>query len=530
MFLIVICSSIMGISRRSGDFILNVIRLFLGWIYKGSKHYSILDQLPSTVETILGRFDFEGKTITFAACPMCHYTYPPTFLSGSAIPHYPTTCNNCPYPDSDPCGSPLLKDSISDDGIPSSKPLKPYIVPDFHDYLANLLSRKDLESVMDRRCDDIMASIRRNNQPPKYVSDVFDAEFVRTFEGPEAGKLFIDRPGHEGRYLFAINVDFFASEGMTLRGANTSSGIIAAACLNLPADIRYKREYMYLTVIPGPNEPRLTELNHYLRPVVDQFLVSWERRVHFTQTANHPTGRDTCSAIAAVVCDLPAARKCSQSAGHSSHFLCTRCNCYHKSTVGRSDCENWSIQDCTILRQRAAQWKAATSRKSQDLLFSQTGIRWTELWRLPYWNPTRMLVVDPMHCLLEGLAQFHFRSILKLTTTNAEVKPAPVVAFEYVFPSLSSTTTVNFGDMTEDEVKHISQIQAQLVSPLDEMLELEASSALLTARLERKKKKPLIYVTESLGLSIPLSKRPTKLQYAQTLTSWVGCPSSLDGG
>ena len=141
-----------------------------------------------------------------------------------------------------------------------------------------------------------------------------------------------------------------------------------------------------------------------------------------------------------------------------------------------------------------------------------------------------MLVIDPMHCLLEGLAQFHFRSILKLTTTNAEVKPAPVVAFEYVFPSLSSTTTVNFGDMTEDEVKHISQIQAQLVSPLDEMLELEASSALLTARLERKKKKPLIYVTESLGLSIPLSKRPTKLQYAQTLTSWVGCPSSLDGG
>ena len=152
-----------------------------------------------------------------------------------------------------------------------------------------------------------MASIRRNNQPPIYVSDVFDAEFIRTFEGPEPGKLFIDRPGHEGRYLFAINVDFFASEGMTLRGSNASSGVISAACLNLPADIRYKRENMYLAVIPGPNEPRLTELNHYIRPVVDQFLVSWELRVHFTQTANDPTGRDTCSAITAVVSDLPVA-------------------------------------------------------------------------------------------------------------------------------------------------------------------------------------------------------------------------------
>ena len=75
--------------------------------------------------------------------------------------------------------------------------------------------------------------------------------------------------------------------------------------------------------------------------------------------------------------------------------------------------------------------------------------------------------------------------------------------------------------MTEDEVKQITQIQVQLVSPLDETLELEANSNLLTARLERKKKKSLTYVTESLGLSIPPNKRSTKLQYAQTLTSWV---------
>ena len=519
----------MGVSRQRGDFILNVVRLLLVWVCKGSMHHSILDQFPSTVETILGRFDLNGKTTTFAACPACHYTYPPTFLSGSTVPQYPTTCNNCPYPDSEPCGSPLLKASISDDGIPSSKPLKPYIVADFHDYLANLLSREDLESVMDRRCDDLMASIRRNSQPPSYVSDVFDAKFLRTFEGPEVGKLFIDRPGHEGRYLFALNVDFFATEGMHLRGSSSSSGVIAAACLNLPADIRYKREYMYLAIIPGPNQPHLTDLNHYIRRVVDQFVVSWERRVHFTQTANHPTGRDTCSAIATVVCDLQAARKCNQSASPSSHFLCTRCDCHHKSTISRTDCENWSIQDCTIMRQRAAQWKTAPTRKSQDMLFSQTGMRWTELWRLPYWNPTLMLVVDPMHCLLEGLAQFHFRKILKLTNTDAEAKPAPVVAFEYVFPSPTSTTTVNRLDMTEDELKQISQIQVQLVSPLDESLELGASSALLTVRLERKNKKPLMYVTESLGLSILPNKRSTKLQYAQTLTSWVGFPSSLGG-
>jgi len=111
-----------------------------------------------------------------------------------------------------------------------------------------------------------------------------------------------------------------------------------------------------------------------------------------------------------------------------------------------------------------------------------------------------MLVMDLMHCLLEGLAQFHFQIVLELTTADAEVKPAPVVAFEYVFPSPTSTT-VNLADMTEDEVKQISQIQAQLISPLHETSE---ASTLLTTHLEQKKKKPLVYVTESLGLSIPL--------------------------
>ena len=52
---------------------------------------------------------------------------------------------------------------------------------------------------------------------------------------------------------------------MTICGASTSSGIIAAACLNLPLEIRYKPENMYLAgVITGPKEPRLTELNHYM--------------------------------------------------------------------------------------------------------------------------------------------------------------------------------------------------------------------------------------------------------------------------
>jgi len=530
MFIAVVCTVIMGLSRQMGNLVLNLVNLTLRWALQDPKgnltacQSSILKQIPTTVESVLSKFNLEGKTTIFATCPECHCTYSPSFRPGSNTPSYPATCSNRPYPDAEICSAPLLEEVVVD-GTKSPRPFKPFVVYDFHDYLASLLAQKDLEDVMDKSCDELIASIQKAEPPPDYVSDIFQGEFIRTFEGPTAGRLFVDRPGKEGRYLFAFNVDFFNSEGMTIRGASTSSGIIAAACLNLPLEIRYKPENMYLAgVIPGPKEPRLTELNHYMRPVVDQLSDSWERGVRFTRTANHPNGRDSRSAIANAVCDLPGARKLNQSANHSSHFFCSCCNCFHRSTYGRTDYERWCLQDRSLLRKNAEAWKNASTRKDRDDLFAAHGIRWSELWRLPYWDPPRMLVVDSMHCLLEGLVKFHFREVLKLTNADAESKPKIVNAFEYTFPAPTSTQRVTLARMSEVEMKQISQIQNLLVAPLpDNSAETHTS---LVKALERRNKNPLVYVAESLGLSPDhqSSRQPssfTKVHWARSLAAWV---------
>ena len=36
-----------------------------------------------------------------------------------------------------------------------------------------------------------------------------------------------------------------------------------------------------------------------------------------------------------------------------------------------------------------------------------TGYKWSELLRLPYWEPSHMLPVDPMHCLFLGKATMY---------------------------------------------------------------------------------------------------------------------------
>ena len=106
---------------------------------------------------------------------------------------------------------------------------------------------------MDKSCMDLKASLDRPS--PAFIKDVFDAQFLRHFEGPEPGKLFING-GEEGRYAFAVNVDFFNIEGMNVRGASTSTSIISGACLNLPLNICYKPENMYVAgIVTGPKEP-----------------------------------------------------------------------------------------------------------------------------------------------------------------------------------------------------------------------------------------------------------------------------------
>ena len=56
-------------------------------------------------------------------------------------------------------------------------------------------------------------------------------------------------------------------------------------------------------------------------------------------------------------------------------------------------------------------WRNATTQHQRDLIFEQHGLRWSELLRLPYWDPTRFAVLDAMHNIFLGEYRTHCRSI-----------------------------------------------------------------------------------------------------------------------
>jgi hypothetical protein len=168
----------------------------------------------------------------------------------------------------------------------------------------------------------------------------------------------------------------------------------------------------------------------------------------------------TRSAIVTAVCDLQAARKLAQLSPATSHHFCSVCQCYHLGSLNRVDHNNWQFRDVTLLRQHATNWRNAGSSTDQEKIFKDHGVRWSELWRLPYWDPTRQLAVDSMHCLFEGLIQRHVHEVLQLTDTK--LPTAPAFSHDFTKYKLDGAPLL----LKEKEVKQVTSIHALLLQSI----------------------------------------------------------------
>ncbi|THU87460.1 hypothetical protein K435DRAFT_639128, partial [Dendrothele bispora CBS 962.96] len=113
--------------------------------------------------------------------------------------------------------------------------------------------------------------------------------------------------------------------------------------------------------------------------------------------------------------DLPGARKFCGFRSFKHTVFCNLCWCQKYTTVTKPDgteeivktgyndfdTENWRPRTNDECRHWATKWFDA-SKQDAKAYFQTSAIRWSELLRLPYFDPTRMIVVDPMHNLLLG--------------------------------------------------------------------------------------------------------------------------------
>ncbi|OCH84866.1 hypothetical protein OBBRIDRAFT_698606, partial [Obba rivulosa] len=152
---------------------------------------------------------------------------------------------------------------------------------------------------------------------------------------------------------------------------------------------------------------------------VDDLLVFWNSGVFYSGTASYPAGRNVRAAIIPLVADLVAARQVAGMASHSAEHFCSAC--YLKlEDISNLDKTTWPTRDTHTHRVNAEQWRDAQSFAKQETIFKETGIRWSELLRLPYWDPIRFTVIDSMHNLYLGLLKTHCREIWGISTKESD--------------------------------------------------------------------------------------------------------------
>ncbi|KAJ7048866.1 hypothetical protein C8F01DRAFT_1356763 [Mycena amicta] len=492
----VVCNTFLQVAIQPTNFILRTVRLLVGlvlsWmIPNGAPGYDarfrvMLDQLPTSLHMAMKQLELDAKMTLYAACPKCDEIYAPTTsLSGTKT--WPAVCSNMVVGAHGryKCNTNLLSDS-------KTSPKKPFLSPSFEDYLARLVSDPNKEAMMQQASADAKSPPPRAPGAPKdHIHHVFGGSFFKNFMGPKSDKLFVDSGDTSNlRLAFSISLDFFPPHGAT------------------PAE-----QY----IIPGS----IADLNPYLRPIVDFGVQSWTRGTHFTSTGLFPIGgRITECAFVLAFCDSPARVKLAAVAAASSHHFCPHCSLKMLDNLYDTNFENWTEKDPDKLRRAAEKWRDASTTGKQKTLFEESGVRWSEMWRLPYWNPVIMLAIDVMHCILEGLIHYHCRFVLGFVATDASKPPELPKAYDYAFSEPWTEGVDWTATQTPGEDADIFKIHDLLLQPLtlhpDDDDKRILNPVSLQTKLADKRKQSLIFVCDSLLLAQD-ENRPTDVSLAEHL-------------
>ena len=403
--------------------------------------------------------------IKYVVCPTCASVYKyENCLEGSGRYERSKNCERNLGPRKGRCNTMLLRTVELSSGRKVLYPLKVYCYKSLIESLQEFLRRPGFASM----CEEW----RKNflSHPGSY-EDVYDGCVWQEFQTVD-GMPFLSLPLTFG---FMLNIDWFQPYKYT----QYSVGAIYLVIMNLPRRLRFSRENMLLCgIIPGPHEPKLN-VNEYLSPLVGDLLMLWTG----VQMNVHTKG--SClvkGALLCVACDLPAARKVCGFMSYVATLGCNRCKKQFPGTVGNKDYSgfdrvNWTPRNVLEHRRQIAVISACRTVSSREEKESAFGARYSELLRLPYFDPVRMTIIDPMHCLYLGIAKRFMKNgiidqgILSKQALKELQTRIELVSIPNTIGRIPHKVESQFRNLTADEYKNWTNIFSLLV--LYELLPLD---------------------------------------------------------
>ena len=235
------------------------------------------------------------------------------------------TCTFCKYPDHpfhhlrQSCGALLLKTVEVSGGRKILYPFLTYCYLGPQHSMQMLLKKQEF----------VELSRHWNEKESMHLlADVYDGNIWSEFKEVN-GHSFLSDPFSFG---LMINIDWFLPYKHVI---SYHVGAIYLVIMNLPRNVRFKRENVLLVgILPGPKESS-HDINSYLRPLVDELLQLWNglNMVVYGEL----TSKLVKCALLCGTCDIPAGRKAFGFLGHGARLGCSRCYKEFPGSVGNID-------------------------------------------------------------------------------------------------------------------------------------------------------------------------------------------------
>ncbi|KDQ34156.1 hypothetical protein PLEOSDRAFT_1033831, partial [Pleurotus ostreatus PC15] len=320
--------------------------------------------IPSDIRTIYVQAGLDIDIIRITCCPKCFKQYP----SSGPIPHY---CTWKRSPRSRACNEELYTYQELKDG-PKRTPRCLYTTQSLQSWITVLLSRSGIDRALHASFAQFQA-----NLPHDRMRDIQDSPAWQSLRN------FLQSPYH---LIFGMYVDWFNPFTNKIAGKVASCGAIVLYCLSLPLEIRFLPENVYiLGIMPGPHAPDTWTISHVLE-TVQTTIMEFDLPGKLLPTYSYPNGASVAARIIPLIADLQAIKKVAE------------------------------------VHQQAMNWKNTVTVTDKHKLAEETGVRWTPMHDLPYWNPVKHVTLGFMHNFLEGILQYQLRVLWGTGRTKASMK------------------------------------------------------------------------------------------------------------
>ena len=373
---------------------------------------SLSKYMPRTVYSLRNFLGLKDTFKKFVVCRECYSIYP--MESCIDRPGVSKLCQHKEFPRNRRCNFVLLKTVELASGKKIMYPNSVYCYNSLKSSIERLFSQPDFASLCEHwREKEVVGGI---------LSDIYDGHIWQDFL-VVSGKPFL-----ASRYslAFSLNVDWFQPYKLT----QSSVGVVYLTILNLPRSVRNCHQYTLLVgIIPGPNEPK-RDINSFLKPLVDELKLFWSGE--HIKIPSLPEPQLVRSALVCVACDLPASKKVAGFLGHTAKFGCSKCLKEFPGGFGNTDYSGfdrsqWPPRTNHAHRLAAERTKNCPNKTQRQKLESEVGCRFSVLLDLEYFDPVRMVILDPMHNIFLGSAKYVMK---RLWIENDILTPAKLLEMQ----------------------------------------------------------------------------------------------------